>query len=783
MLSARAAWCLCSIIAMLAGVSQAQQIAPPSSVAAPAAIQVNNQFVIPHLKVAPKLEDFLTMEPASDDAKAMGRISGFVQRDPKDGEPATQKTVVYLGYTERNLYVVWVCFDSDPHAIRSHLTRRENFGDDDQVAVYLDTFHDKRRSYVFVLNPLGVQKDAIFTEGNGHDDSFDTLWYSRGKLTSQGFVAWLEIPFKSLRFPSSSAQQWGLMLRRDVQRSNESSFWPRVTNRIQGILNQEGDATGIQDVSPGRNIQLIPYGNFSAFRALDTRDPNHPQFTGAHARGRAGLDAKIVVKDSLVLDLTANPDFSQVESDEPQVTVNQRFEVFFPEKRPFFLENGNYFNTPFDLVFTRRVADPKAGARLTGKLGHWAIGYFGIDDTAPGKRVPASDAMWRSHAYFNILRVNREIGKQSSVGFIYTDRELPCTNCANSLSSGETNFNRVGGVDYKWKISKNWLANGQAVASNTKNLDGTRHWGNAYQNWIEYSSRKIEFNTLISDVGTNFVTHSGFFQRPDFRRFSNFFRYSFRPEGKHLISHGPQVFQFHGWDHSGTLLEERVNTNWIFEFKRQTMFGPFVNLVSAQNLRPVDFSALTKNQHYNNRFHGIFFYTAFFKQLSMNGEVGWGNEVNYAPRVGPPTQAKSSFANLFLTVRPTNSLTVDNTYLMNRDRDPVTGLNIFNNHIIRSKWNYQITKELSVRFIGQYDTVIANPLLSTLQNTKHFDADFLITWLLHPGTAVYIGYNSNVQNLDRSLRFDPDGNLLRTRNGFINDGRQIFVKVSWLLRY
>lgn len=465
MFCARMRWCVwlaaASLASMGAWPANAQNGLPkPESKAAPAAIQINNALTIAHLKAAPKLEDFASMAPESEAAQAMTRVTGFVQRDPKDGEPASQKTFAYLGYTERNLYVVFVCFDNDTHAIRSHLTRRENIGDDDQVAVYLDTFRDQRRSYVFSVNPLGVQRDAVFTEGNGTDDSFDTLWNSRGRLTREGYVVWMEFPFKSLRFPARSAQQWGLILRRDVQRNNETSFWPRVSSRIQGTLNQEGEADGIEKVSPGRNIQFIPYGSFNAFRALDTRDPNAARFTGAHARPQAGLDAKIVLHDSLVLDLTANPDFSQVESDEPQVTVNQRFEVFFPEKRPFFLENGNYFDTPFSLVFTRRIADPKAGARLTGKIGRWAIGYFGIDDTAPGKRVPAFDPMWHAHAFFNILRVNREIGKQSSIGFIYTDRELPCANCAGSLSSDETNFNRVGGADYRWKISKNWQANG-----------------------------------------------------------------------------------------------------------------------------------------------------------------------------------------------------------------------------------------------------------------------------------------------------------------------------------
>jgi hypothetical protein len=369
---------------------------------APAAIQVNHQLIIPHLQAAPKLEDFASMAPDAEAAKAMARVGGFVQRDPKDGAPATQKTFAYLGYTERNLYIVFVCFDSDLRAVRSHLTRRESIGDDDQVWVYLDTFDDRRRSYVFSTNPVGVQRDAIYTENNGTDDSFDTLWNSRGRLTSEGYVVWMELPFRSLRFPSRNAQQWGLILRREIQRNNESSFWPYVSSRIQGMLNQEAEAEGIENVSPGRNIQLIPYGTFNAFRALDTRDPNQARFTGAHARPQAGLDAKIVIHDSLVLDLTANPDFSQVESDDPQVTVNQRFEVYFPEKRPFFLENGNYFDTPFPLVFTRRIGDPKAGARLTGKLGRWAIGYFGIDDTAPreggaGVRSDVAGARVRQH--------------------------------------------------------------------------------------------------------------------------------------------------------------------------------------------------------------------------------------------------------------------------------------------------------------------------------------------------------------------------------------------------
>ena len=169
--------------------------------------------------------------------------------------------------------------------------------------------------------------------------------------------------------------------------------------------------------------------------------------------------------------------------------------------------------------------------------------------------------------------------------------------------------------------------------------------------------------------------------------------------------------------------------------------------------------------------------------MRTEGEVGFGTDTNYDPATGPPVLAKSSYAQITATVRPVGRLTIDNTYLLTRLRDQFTDANIFNNHIIRSKWNYQFTRELSLRIIGQYSAVLANSQLTSLQTTKSFNADVLLTYLLHPGTAVYLGYNSNLQNLDRSLGLDANGNLLRTQNRFLNDGRQFFVKVSYLLRY
>ncbi len=217
---------------------------------------------------------------------------------------------------------------------------------------------------MFWSNPLGVQAEGIWTEEQGGPDwSFDTIWHTRGQRTKEGYVVWMAIPFKSLRFRVEEQQTWNVTLLRMIPRANEWAYWPRVSARVEGRLSQAGEVTGLNRISPGRSVFLIPYGSFRSFRALDANGAP-PQFI-RDRQFDGGLDAKIVLKDNFVLDVTANPDFAQVESDQPQVTVNQRLEVFFPERRPFFLENSDFFSTPLDLVFTRRIADPQFRAPST----------------------------------------------------------------------------------------------------------------------------------------------------------------------------------------------------------------------------------------------------------------------------------------------------------------------------------------------------------------------------------------------------------------------------------
>src|SRR5437016_9178803 len=355
----------------------------------------------------PRLEDFLALNPPADGV----RVTDFRQREPGDGVPVSVPTTAYVSYDDANLYVVFVCRD-DPAKVRAGLTKREEISVDDGVAVYLTTFHDRKRAYLFQANPLGVQLDGIVTEGQDDDYSFDAVWQSEGRLTADGYVVRIAIPFRSLRFARTPVQSWGIALARFVRRSNEEAYWPLVTKRLAGFVPQFATLDQLRDISPGRNVQAIPYGAFSGARFLDT---DVPAFREENDQ-RVGVDLKAVVRDALTLDGTVNPDFSQVESDEPQVTINSRFEVFFPEKRPFFIENAGYFQTPVNLFFSRRVADPGMGLRLTGKMGRSAVGAIGIDDRA-AKQFSVAD-----RAGIGVVRVQREIADESTVGALVSEQ-------------------------------------------------------------------------------------------------------------------------------------------------------------------------------------------------------------------------------------------------------------------------------------------------------------------------------------------------------------------------
>src|SRR5882762_683427 len=744
---------------------------------------------IPRVHRAPKLDDFLENHPR----EAELTVTDFRQNSPGDGTPATESSTAYLSYDDKNLYAVFVCHD-EAGAVRAHLSKREASDQDDGVGILLDTYRDFHRAYYFFSNPLGVQTDAIYTEGQGYDYSFDTLWANAGRVLNDGYIVFFSIPFKSLRFSHAPEQTWGVALYRVILRKSEYDYWPYVTQRVAGLTQQFAPVNGLENVSPGRNIQLIPYGLLASDHFLNQPNPPNaatpPAFVNQFEH-RAGLDAKFVAKDSLTFDVTLNPDFSQVESDDPQVTVNQRFAVFFPEKRPFFIENAGFFMTPINLFFSRQIADPQFGSRMTGKLGKWTLGALVIDDRQPS--LGFTTGPYNARAADGVVRVTREFGNQSYIGGFFSSRDFADTS------------NRVVSLDARLKFTKNWVADVQGVHSWTRQnknagldclsfVDNGRGMGSQQGNalWTDasYTGRHLAFSTNYNDFSPNFCTELGFVNRIDIRQNNAYGGYFWRPQNSKIIDFGPSFSETVDWNHNGILQDWAAVLGFQVDLTKQTTLS--VSRGEAYEL----FNNIDFRKHST----AILVSTQPYKWISFSARYARGIGENFFPPSGiPPFLGNVQKINFGLTLRPSARFRFDETLIYYRlgtragwGTPPFTpGQSVFNNYLNRAKLNYQFTKELSLRLILDYNATIANTSLVDLQTnlgsfdggpiapTKQFTTDVLFTYLLHPGTAVYVGYNNGYTDLTLHPGVQP------TAQGAANNStsRLFFVKLSYLLRF
>jgi hypothetical protein len=729
-----------------------------------------------------RLSDFAGMAPKPELKDKLLKISGFIQNTPHDGQPATEETEVWLGYTKSSIYFVFICHDRHPELIRGHLARRENILKDDYVAVFLDPFQDRRKGVVFGVNPAGVQADAAWDEINGTDFSYDQVWDSEGQVTREGWMALIAIPFRSLRFRPNGSD-WGVVFQRNFPRNSEQDNWPHISTNITGVLSQEGTLKGIAGVTGSHNVQINPYVLGQNERELKTIDPLNPYFSSRHEEGTAGGEVKAILKDRIVFDATVNPDFSTVESDQPQFTVDQRYPVFFPELRPFFLENANYFATPINLVYTRNIVHPEYGGRVTGKTVHTNIGLFVIDDREPGQTVAPGDPLYNKRATIAVGRVSRDLGKGSSLGAIYTDYEF-----------GQ-GWNRIGGVDFTWRMTNKWLALGQMVESSTKGtVDSgtppTYAAGPASNFQLQHNGHAFNLQSTYQDMSVGFQTQLGFIQTSNFRNGQTHMTYQWYPKHKVIQSYGLETNQNVAYDHLG---------NRAFHY---SSFDPFVLLprnfvlapIGGQNsdtVGPQNGYLLTQNKNFTENFGGFVVRGAPFAQFNFNLQAIRSGNVNYNPVAGGvPFLMNQETVQALFTLQPLRQLTADNTYLLDRDHAVTNGALVYESQVFRTKINYQFTRAISARMIVEYDSTLTNPAETSLKRTKEVGTQALLTWLPHPGTAIYIGYNNDLQNLDRSLcnrlpggACDPNNTVAPRAENLLNDGRQIFIKASYLFRF
>jgi hypothetical protein len=449
------------------------------------------------------------------------RIDLGVETSPAENQPAPVKTTAFLIEDGENLYVAFDAKDPDPEAIRAYLRDRDSAWEDDYVGISLDTYNDERRAFQFFANPLGVQMDKIHNDvssGGGNrwnnDASWDAIWESAGQITDTGYVVEMRIPLSQLRFPAvSGTKTWGYDLMRQYPRDRKRSLASNPQDRNRSCyLCQVGKLQGLDGSQPSHDVEVVP--TLTASRIETTDDPALVPLSSGDMQVDGGLTMRWGITPDLTANLAINPDFSQIESDVLQLDVNNRFALFFPERRPFFLEGADYFKTPLDAVFTRTVSDPDVGLKLTGKRGDHTFGFFMAEDAETNLLFPSafdseSETLELSNTAL-VGRYNYGFGNTSSLGVLVTARD------------GEGYNNMVGGLDGRWKFSDQHSIEFQYLTSDTEyplataiefEQPLTSFSGDAAKVRYEFRSRDWFANTEYNDLSSGFRADSGFISK------------------------------------------------------------------------------------------------------------------------------------------------------------------------------------------------------------------------------------------------------------------------------
>jgi hypothetical protein len=484
-----------------------------------------------------------------------------------------------------------------------------------------------------------------------------------------------------------------------------------------------------------------------------------------------GVDAKFVFNDAWVLDLTLNPDFSQVESDEPQVTVNERFEVQYPERRPFFVENADFFATDSILLFTRRIVDPQGGLRFTGRHNGWGFGAMLMNDEAPGLNRADGDPLKGEKATIGVVRAYRDLAGQDRIGTMFTDRQLA------------EGYNRVLSFDGKFRLNQNWVTNLELIGTETEpTLGGEAFTGVQRNVRIDRSGRTFNTHIHFVDTDADFRSQLGFQNRyfkSDASGIHNRIDFTFYPEGSVLQSWGTGGMLVYQNDKAGTKIYSEVSpsVNWNLATSRFTIGVMDV----SETLRPKDFRGLPSAEVYDYHNWNVRYRNSTIASLNLDVRYRDGTALNLVPAVGTlPSVADSSRFDIDLLWRPLERLRIDNSYVRATLDSRDGAGKIFSNDIFRSSWNYQFTREMSLRFIAQYERTDAGPA-SRLTDDRNMNFDVLLRYVLNPWSALYFGYNTNRSNFD--IIEDEEGlRELITTDGLKKDGDQFFVKFSYMFQ-
>ena len=694
------------------------------------------------------------------------RATGFAENFPDIRAAPPVESEVLVTYDDENLYLGFIARD-EPGQIRTRISDRDQMWQDDYFGILLDTYGDASWAYFLFANPSGVQGDSRFAESAGEDDGFDIVYRSEGRITDEGYVVEMAIPFQSLRFPDRPEQEWRATFWRTRPRDSRDTYtWAATTRGEQCFLCQFGTLRGIQGVRSGGALELFPAVTASTAGELADVDDPGAGFGEYDADGEASLGIRYAFPVGLTAEATLNPDFSQVESDVAQVDANTTFALFFPERRPFFQEGSDLFESYFSTVYTRQINDPTVAGKLIGRMGRTTLAYLGARDEHSPILLPFEERSFVDLAgasVSNILRARRTYGGQNSyVGALFTDRRFE-----DGGGSG-TNW----GVDGVQRFLEKFRFEYQLLGSHTvepddagatadlgdMTFDDEEHTGifdgESFGGFAQYTSLERSGRRWFSDIdywaaSPTYRSDNGFETRNDYRTVIVFQELNFYPESSWIDQFTVDVRAERNWTYDmGDRKRDYVNPTVEMSLKGQT-FVEAGYTWGRDQFQGVDFGgvrswSLFARSNASDLIQGGF-YTEGGREVSRNSD--------------PPTLGDAFYFELFGTLKPFSRMTVEPSWIYSRLDRVDNGEEIFSGWIFRTRNTLSFSRRLFLRFVLQYDDF-----------DEQFNVEPLVTYKLNPFTLFYVGSNQVFRDLT-----PPDGDLRATE-------RQYFAKFQYLFR-
>ncbi|NNF02955.1 MAG: carbohydrate binding family 9 domain-containing protein, partial [Rhodothermales bacterium] len=727
------------------------------------------ELTVPRVEAADVRADGFLDEPIWSRAAV---ATGFSENFPEEQAEPPIGIKAFMAYDAENLYVAYIIQD-DPKRIRVNMSERDQIWQDDYSGFILDTNGDGQVTYFIAANALGIQGDT--RSGNGNEDvSFDLIYYSGGQVTETGYQVELVVPFRSLRFPPGEEHSWRLTHWITHPRESRNTYtWAAIDRDDPCMSCQLGTVSGMRGIRSGRNLEILPSLTGSQCSDFVTGADQAPSLDANRITAEPSLNVKYGITSDLTADVTLNPDFSQIESDAAQIDVNSTFALSFPERRAFFQEGADLFDTEIDVVYTRSINDPSAAGKLSGRFGDWTVGYIGGRDEQSPILMPfeeSSRLVSGGQSFSNIVRARRSFANSSFVGGTVTDRRL------DEGGSGST-----AGIDGSVRFLTKYRFEFQAVGSQTSELnapalddqigditfggssgdrysaalDGESFSGHALYTEISRNARHYGFDVSYEESSPTFRTANGFVTQNNRRQVELENYYTFWPEDHPVVD---RLSIFTGasriWNFDGVRKDEFAFVGLNSQLKGQTFMN--VNFfVSNELFRGIQFDGI----------RGTFFHVN--SNFSERVGFGFGGTVRRSiRRSSTPEMGREMNLRANLSLRPTTRLRIQPSVNFSRMTALDSDETFFSGFVARTRVNYQITRKLSTRLITQYNDF-----------AESLEVDPLVTYRVNAFTVLHLGSTHRYRSIEA---FNP--RFGGTQEQFLQTDRQIFFKLQYLLR-